>query len=42
LLIRWQRRRSTAACYKEEHSCANGEADDEGKNEVHQAMVLKG
>jgi hypothetical protein len=27
---------------EKENACANGEANDEGKNEVHQAMVLKG
>jgi hypothetical protein len=45
-LRRWlvgrQRWCGAATSSKKENACANGKSNDEGENEVHQAMVLKG
>jgi hypothetical protein len=41
-LVDWRYWRLDSAGCEKEHACANGEANEEGKNEVHQAMVLKG
>jgi hypothetical protein len=41
-LERGQRWCGAATSSKKKNACANGKANDKGKNEFHQAMVLKG